>query len=350
MRIFFALFLLSLIVGTPVKAQYESDVESIDSIIEALYATISGEAGVERDWDRFRNLFIPEAKLMPTGVDPQGNAAYGNWGIDEYIERVNDTFLQNGFVEVELSRETDRFRSIAQVFSTYESRRSQEGEVIGRGINSIQLFYDLERWWIVSVFWAPERQGQPIPEEYLNDEWTSLFDGETFDGWIASEREGTFSIENGTIKVNGDRSHLFYNGPVGNHNFTDFEFKAKVMTENNSNSGIFFHTKYQNEGWPIHGYEAQINNSYDHDPRRTASLYSFADNTEKVFPDNEWMDYYIKVQGDHIVIKINGEVITEFTEPEGVTRTQRFSSGTFALQGHDPGSTVYFKDIYVREL
>ena len=349
MKLFFV-FLILAVSSTGAFAQYEEDVTSIDSIIEALYASISGPAGQERDWDRFKNLFIPEAKLIPTGQRQDGSVGYTAWGVEEYIERVRPQFLQTGFFEDEISRETEQFGNIAHVFSTYKSMREEGGDVFARGINSFQLLWDVERWWVVSVYWSAENANHPIPSEYLKGEWISLFDGETFEGWVANETDETFSIENGAIKINGVRSHLFYNGPVGNHNFTDFEFKAKVMTDNNSNSGIFFHTKFQPEGWPRHGYEAQVNNTYDADPRRTASLYSFDDNTEITFPDHEWMDYYIKVQGNHVVITINGQKIIDFYEPEGLTRTQRLSSGTFALQGHDPGSTVWFKDIYVREL
>ncbi|HAH51955.1 MAG TPA: hypothetical protein DCL80_12145 [Balneola sp.] len=152
----------------PVMSQnaYETDVQSIDSIIESLYASISGEKGEERDWDRFRNLFILEAKLMPTGVNSKGVAGYSAWGVEDYIPRVEKSFLENGFIETEISKEVERFRNVAHVFSTYESRRTKEGAIIARGINSIQLFYDNNRWWVVSVFWASENPDHPIPEKY----------------------------------------------------------------------------------------------------------------------------------------------------------------------------------------
>jgi len=184
-----------------------------------------------------------------------------------------------------------------------------------------------------------------------DDDWISLFDGQTFNNWSAAENPETFSIEDGMIVVDGPRAHLFYNGPVENHNFDDFVFKTDIMTMENANSGIFFHTQYQEEGWPAHGYEAQINNSYDPDPRRTASLYNVDDNTEITFPDNEWFTMTIRVEGQHITIMVNDEVITDHTEPEDVDRgTNVLSSGTFALQGHDPDSKVYFKNIRVKPL
>ena len=183
------------------------------------------------------------------------------------------------------------------------------------------------------------------------NEWISLFDGESFDGWKAAENPETFSIEDGKIVVDGPRAHLFYNGPVENHNFDNFVFKADIMTMENANSGIFFHTQYQDEGWPAHGYEAQINNTYDPDPRRTASLYNVDDNREITFPDKEWFTMTIRVEGKQIIIMVNDQTITDYTEPDDVDRgTNVLSSGTFALQGHDPDSKVYFKNIRVKPL
>lgn len=184
-----------------------------------------------------------------------------------------------------------------------------------------------------------------------DDGWITLFDGESFDGWEAVENPETFSIEDGKIVAHGPRAHLFYTGPVEDHNFDDVAFKADIMTTPGSNSGIFFHTKYQEEGWPAQGYEAQVNNSFDADPRRTASIYNVDDNTEITFPDNEWFTMTIRVEGQHITISVDDEVITDYTEPEDVDRgTNVLSSGTFALQGHDPDSKVYFKNIKVKPL
>lgn len=167
MRRLIGIVLLSLVLTTTGFSQYTKDTETIDSIIHALYEVISGDAGVERDWDRMRNLFIPEGRLMPTGVNEQGQALYLTWTVNEYIDRVEPLLLEEGFHERELSREVERFRNIAHVFSTYDSKRTVDGEVIARGINSIQLFYDNERWWIVSVFWSAEQPGHPIPMKYL---------------------------------------------------------------------------------------------------------------------------------------------------------------------------------------
>ncbi|MEP1139177.1 MAG: hypothetical protein ABJR05_14775 [Balneola sp.] len=109
---------------------------------------------------------IPEAKLMPTGVNQENKGVYRLWGIEEYIQQVDKNFFDNGFIENELAKEVDQFRNVAHVFSTYESRRTKRGDIIARGINSIQLFYDNERWWVVSIFWASETPENPIPEKY----------------------------------------------------------------------------------------------------------------------------------------------------------------------------------------
>ncbi len=184
-----------------------------------------------------------------------------------------------------------------------------------------------------------------------SDKWIPLFDGESLDGWKASEHPGTFSVEDGKIVTDGPRAHLFYVGSVENHNFKDFEFKADVMTTEGSNSGIYFHTEYQDTGWPSKGYEAQVNNTYEGDPRRTASLYGIDDITDPPATDGQWFTMYIKVEGKDITIKVDGKTMVQYTEPENVDREGRvLDQGTFALQGHDPQSKVYYKNILVRPL
>lgn len=185
-------------------------------------------------------------------------------------------------------------------------------------------------------------------------DWISLFDGKTLNGWKASENPGTFKVENGTIVVAGPRAHLFYVGPVNNHNFKNFEFKAQVMTTPGSNSGIYFHTEYQEDGWPSKGYEVQVNNTHT-DWRKTGSLYAIQDVKKAPAKDNEWFTEHIIVQGKRIIVKVNDKIVVDYTEPDNVERTgseaQRLiSSGTFALQGHDPESRVYYKDIMVKPL
>ena len=187
-----------------------------------------------------------------------------------------------------------------------------------------------------------------------NKGWISLFDGKTLDGWQASDKPGTFSVEGGSIKVAGPTSHLFYEGPVMNHDFTNFEFKALVMTRPGSNSGVYFHTEYQQISFPDKGFEVQVNNSHT-DWKRTAGLYDIKDTREVYVKDNVWFTLYIKVQGKHVITKINNTVVTDWTQPEGFVPPEDhpgriISSGTFALQGHDPKSVIFFKDIMVKPL
>jgi hypothetical protein len=185
------------------------------------------------------------------------------------------------------------------------------------------------------------------------EKWINLFDGKTFDGWKASDKPGTFSIKDGMIVVHGERSHLYYVGPVENANFKNFEFMAKVKTEPGSNSGIYFHTAFQETGWPEKGYETQINNSHS-DWKRTSSIYDVVNVKQVPAKDNEWFTQHIIVKDKHVIVKTNGKVIVDYTEPENVERPEwpgrKFSSGTFCLQGHDPKSIVYYKDIKVKPL
>lgn len=172
-------------------------------------------------------------------------------------------------------------------------------------------------------------------------------------GWKESEGP-SFSIEDGAIRVAGKRSHLYYEGPVKDHNFKNFELKLQVMTKPGSNSGVYFHTKFQQRGFPDDGFEVQVNNSHT-DWKRTAGLYDIKDTGATFVKDNEWFELYIKVVGKHVITKINGQTVTEWTEPEGATAPEGhpgriISSGTFALQAHDPKSVVYYKDIMVRPL
>jgi hypothetical protein len=178
-----------------------------------------------------------------------------------------------------------------------------------------------------------------------SDEWISLFDGKTFTGWKASEHPNTFTIEDGKIVVYGERAHLFYVGPVNNHQFKNFEFKADVMTTPGSNSGMFIHTEYQEEGWPSKGYEIQVNATHT-DWRKTSSIYAVQDIKEAPHKDNEWFTQHVIVKGKTITVKVNDKVVNELTVADG----GRLSAGTFALQGHDPKSKVFYKNVFVRIL
>ena len=184
--------------------------------------------------------------------------------------------------------------------------------------------------------------------------WISLFDGQSLDGWKVGNNASSFSIENGAIAVNGDVAHLFYDGPVNQHSFKNFELKLDIMTTAGSNSGVYFHTQYQEAGWPQKGYEVQVNNSHT-DWRRSGSLWAIDDVKETYAKDNEWYTMCVRVKGKKITVKINDKKVVEYTEPENVQRDEGLkgrvlSAGTFALQGHDPKSKVYFKNIKVKVL
>ena len=186
------------------------------------------------------------------------------------------------------------------------------------------------------------------------DGWKYLFDGKSLSNWKVGDNAGTFTVENGMIVAHGPVAHLFYDGDVNKHDFKNFEFKADVMTTAGSNSGIYFHTAFQQGGWPAKGYEVQVNNSHT-DWRRTGSLYAIDDVKEVLVKDNEWFTEHITVTGKRVVIKVNDKIVVDYTEPENVQRSKNdslrlLSNGTFALQGHDPNSKVYFKNLRVKIL
>lgn len=179
-------------------------------------------------------------------------------------------------------------------------------------------------------------------------DWVQMFDGKTLNGWKVNENEKSFSVADGAIVSHGDRSHAFY---VGNDKpFKNFEFKCEVMTKTNSNAGIFIHTKFQEKDWPKIGYECQVNNSYNRDPQKTGGLYNTVKVLEAPAKDDVWFTYYIKVDGKHVTVKIDDKTVVDFEEPANKEGTIKLSEGTFALQAHDPGSTVMFRNLQVKRL
>lgn len=152
----------------PAPAADPADVASADAIVAALYDVISGPAGQERDWDRFRSLFIPGARLIPTAKRPDGAVVHRVLTPEQYREMSGKLLEERGFFEREIGRTIEQFGSITHVFSAYDSRhRAEDSSPFARGINSIQLLDDGTRWWVVSVFWDSERPGQEIPAKYL---------------------------------------------------------------------------------------------------------------------------------------------------------------------------------------
>jgi hypothetical protein len=194
-------------------------------------------------------------------------------------------------------------------------------------------------------------------------DWVALQDGKSLAGWKAAERPEAWVVEDGAFVSRGDRSHLFYVGKVGKHDFRNFEFSAEVMTSPGANSGIYVHTRWQGPGWPEAGYEIQVINSnppaekmngyVEH--KMTGSIYAIRNNWQAPVADNEWFNYRIRVVGKTIQTFINDQLVCEYAEPVNAFRPadkkgRLLGSGTFALQAHDPGSVVKYRNIRVKIL
>lgn len=209
------------------------------------------------------------------------------------------------------------------------------------------------------------------------DGWVSLFDGKSLDGWKISENKDSFKVEEGAIVVNGNRAHLYYVGD--DKAFVNFELQAEVMTLPNSNSGLYIHTQFQENGWPKFGYECQVNQTHS-DPIKTGSLYNVVDVFKVNVPegttyspgvridknrvmlhvpeapakDNEWFTYKITVNGKRIITQVNGKTLVDYTEPDnkqaGNDFTRVLDKGTIAIQAHDPKSKVFFRSVQIKRL
>jgi hypothetical protein len=180
----------------------------------------------------------------------------------------------------------------------------------------------------------------------------TLFDGRTFDGWKINESPESWKIEDGVIVAHGARSHLFYVGD--DKPFKNFHFKAEVKTTPGSNGGIYFHTRFQDTGWPKYGFECQVNVTHK-DPKRSSSLYAVENVEAPPVKDDEWYTQEIIAEGKHIVLKLNGQTMVDYIEPEGKAAFDKnferlVGAGTFALQAHDPESIVYFRNLRVKRL
>jgi hypothetical protein len=187
------------------------------------------------------------------------------------------------------------------------------------------------------------------------DGFYSLFNGKDLDGWKPSESPETFRVEDGNLVVNGRRSHLYYMGPVHDHNFKNFHLRAEVMSFPKSNSGIYFHTQFQEGGWPDKGFECQVNETHG-DIKKTGGLYDIKDVlNESAAKNNEWYTYDIIVNDKHVILKINGKTTCDWTQPDDFVPPKGHSgriigSGTIAIQGHDPGSKVLYKSIKIKPM
>jgi hypothetical protein len=190
------------------------------------------------------------------------------------------------------------------------------------------------------------------PASEVESGFTSLTDGKTFNGWkTADENKDTWTVQDGAFVAHGPRCHLFY---VGDEKpFRNFDLKVEVMTEPSSNGGIYFHTQYQASDWPRAGFECQVNNTHS-DWIRTGSLYGLVNIAQSAAQDRKWWTQEIIVKGNSVTVLIDGKRIFEYNEPPGARAGERFhrklAEGTFALQGHDPNSTIRYKNIRVKRL
>ena len=203
----------------------------------------------------------------------------------------------------------------------------------------------------LAVIGADEAKGKKKGEKGF----VSLFDGKSLNGWkVNKENPKSIIVKDGNIVIDGPRAHLFYAGDVEKHQFKNFVLRAQVKTFPKANSGIYFHTKYQDSGWPDAGFEAQVNNTHG-DPKKTGGLYAVKDVNPAPAKDGEWFDYEIRVKDKKVTIKINGKVTSSWTEVPNAPHLKsmpgrKLGSGTFALQAHDPKSVIHYRNIRVKPL
>lgn len=226
-------------------------------------------------------------------------------------------------------------------------------------LNLGDLSMPLRNRHLLTIFFLVISMPLALPAETSSDAWVTMFNGQDLSGWRANpENPDSFHVENGTLVVDGPRCHLFWVGDpenAENEQLTDFHWHAKVKTMPKANGGLYFHTQYEDSGWPSAGYECQVNQTHK-DRKKTGGLYAVADvlDTSPV-KDGEWYDYDIIVEGKHIVLKINGEITTDWTEPDDWQPPKnmagrKLSQGTFAIQAHDPESVVFYKDIRFKRI
>lgn len=200
---------------------------------------------------------------------------------------------------------------------------------------------------------------QVLPAQ--STEWQNLFDGKTLSGWTASENKSSWKVDDGCLLGDGQRSHLYYSGPVQNADFHNFELEVECFTMPACNSGVYFHTKYQETNFPNKGFEVQVNNSATgannyRERKRTASLYGFRNVYKQLALDEKWFKMQVVVRGNNVQIRLDNMLVVDYTQttppyiPKG-HETERFlDHGTFALQCHDGGSKIRFRNIRVRPL
>jgi hypothetical protein len=191
--------------------------------------------------------------------------------------------------------------------------------------------------------------------------WIDLFDGHTLTNWRPSENKASWKVAGGSLAADGPRSHLFYTGPVNQANFKNFELEVDCLAHHECNSGVYFHTAYQEKGFPIKGFEVQVNNTATgegtyRERKKTGSLYGIRNIYKQFIPDDRWFKIHVAVRGKNVQIRLDGMLVVDYVEPtppiipDGA-ETQRFlDRGTFALQCHNDGSKALFRRVQVRPL
>jgi hypothetical protein len=187
------------------------------------------------------------------------------------------------------------------------------------------------------------------------EDWIDLFDGRSLRGWRSSEHAGSWKVTDGQLAADGPRSHLFYTGPVTGAEFRNFELELEATVRPGCNSGVYFHTRFQESGFPRKGFEVQINNTAAgegeyRERRKTGSLYGIRNIYKQLVPDNEWFRLAVAVRGKNVQVRLNGTLLVDWVEPAAQERERFLDRGTFALQCHDAGSKALFRRIRVRPL
>jgi hypothetical protein len=192
-------------------------------------------------------------------------------------------------------------------------------------------------------------------------DWIELFDGRTLDGWRPSENRGSWTVRDGALAADGPKSHLFYTGPVHGADFRNFELEVEVLTRAACNSGVYFHTRYQEKDFPQKGFEVQINNTASgegnyRERKKTGSLYGLRNIYKQFLPDDKWFKIQVAVRAKNVRVSLNGMLVVDYVEPtppvipDGMERERFLDHGTFALQCHNDGSKAFFRSIRVRPL
>lgn len=200
---------------------------------------------------------------------------------------------------------------------------------------------------IITLCSGVARADDSLTAKEKKNGWILLFNGKDLSGWrIDKWNPDSISIEDGAIKCHGKPSMVYYDGEAKVKNAKDFHFVADVMTKPGANGGIFFHTKYQDRGWPA-GHEAQINQT-QRDPIKTGSVYVVKNHLKAPAKDNEWFRYEIIVRGKSVETKVDGKTVVRYEEAPDRSGKRKLSSGTFGFQAHDPGSVVLAKNVKVK--